>query len=586
MLVVATDNVDPALTDSETLTLTVVNVNEPPVANAGADSAIPYATVAATSVALDGSGSSDPEDQALSYQWSENGAPIATGPTPTVALALGSHTLTLIVNDGVLDSAPDEVVVEIVDGTPPVLTLLGANPLYIELGTPYDEPGATAEDEVGGDLSGAIAVSGAVDAEAEGSYTILYQTSDQIGNAAALQRIVEVVVTPNSYALIATNSMELAARAVVHSGFVGVVDFGQRPLVGNRAELVLGTRATTAEGVRVSAPRVWLKNRAVIAGTLFYTEQVLPTPTATIGTPNQVGSDYWPLFDEFGLPDFQAATPGSERVDVRSGQTFTLAPSRYGTVRVRSRGTLVLLSGTYDMSRLEVGSQAQVVIQTPATVRVSGRFNMDARTYFGPETDGGDPADILLYVNGTEQRNDDSGGDRVSLAVNVGSRASFAGNLYAPNGTIRLRARAQVLGSLIAANLIVGTDAEVGLRSGWQTPAVAYVPGPLPPAAKLAVPAMVAEEDQLVALANYPNPFNPATTLRYALSALGPVQLTIYSALGQKIRVLVEGTQVAGRYAVAWDGRDGQGRAVASGVYLAELKTSQTRQVHKLILMR
>ena len=578
LVVIATDEDDPALSVSETFSLAVVVGNEPPVAIAGADQTLNYVTIAATSVALDGTGSSDPEEDPLTYQWSVDGAVVSTEPAPTIDLPLGTHTITLVVNDGVFDSPADELTVEIVDGTAPVLTLLGDNPLYLEVGTPYAEPGATAIDEVDGDLSGAIVISGAVNEAVEGTYLIAYQVSDQAGNTATtLIRTVEVVTTANSYSLIATNSMEIRARAAIHSGFVGVVDYGVRPLLGGRVELEMGTRATTAEGVRVSAPRVRLHNRVEIDGTLVYTEQVQSSRTVTIGEEIQVGEDYWPLFDGVGLPPFEVGTPDNERVDVRSGQTATLDAGAYGLVRVRSRGTLILSGGTYDMSRFEIGHQARVLMARPTTVRIEGRFNMSDRSYFGPENDGLDPAQIRVYVNGEERRgnnndDDDDGGDRVSLAADVGHRATFAGDLYAPHGTIHLRARSQAVGSFISYNLIVGSDAEVW-GHGAELPAAKPV-------------AAVVDAEEVAPLGNYPNPFNPSTTLHYALPQGGQVELVVYSALGQKIRTLVDDTLPPGSYAIEWDGRDAQGLAVASGVYLAQLRTSEARQVRKLILMR
>lgn len=589
IVLTATDGTNPALVDHQVLVLTVVNVDRPPVANAGADIRLPYATVSATPVALDGTGSSDPEGQPLTYAWSKNGAVLATGPTPRVDLALGTHVLTLIVSDGVFASAPDQVEVQIVDATPPVLSLLGDNPLYIEIGTPYAEPGASARDEAAGDLSESVSIAGAVDVQMEGRYVLTYAVSDPAGNAAApLERVVEVVVTPNSYGLIAIHSLELASRARINSGFVGVVDFARNARGDDRhAELVVGTQARTAASVRVSSPRVQLRNRAAIEGMLVYTEWVDPIRSVLVGQQRQVGADYWPLFGQFGLPAFQVGAAGSQRIDVLAGKTATLGPGAYNLVRVRARGTLILRGGEYDVRHFEVGEQAQVRIETAATVRVEGRFNMSQRSYFGPADETLDPAAIRIYVNRADQRPGDDDDEGAGLAANVGERAHFAGNLYAPQGTIRLREEARVLGSLIARDIRIGSGVRVDGRSGWQTPGVLYAPGPLPPAAKLAMPLdLFSDEVNAGALANSPNPFNPSTVLRYTLPADGPVELVIYDALGQKVRVLVGGVQQAGVYAVEWDGRDDQDRTVASGVYLAQLLMSHSRQVHKLLLMR
>ncbi|HBZ38075.1 MAG TPA: hypothetical protein DEO59_06215, partial [Balneola sp.] len=89
-----------------------IDTNNAPVADAGADQTL-TATGATTSVKLDGSGSSDADGDALTYSWS-NGA---TGATPTVALAKGTHVLTLTVSDGE-ESDTDEVTITVVNTTP------------------------------------------------------------------------------------------------------------------------------------------------------------------------------------------------------------------------------------------------------------------------------------------------------------------------------------------------------------------------------------------------------------------------------------------------------------------------------------
>ena len=87
-------------------------------------------------------------------------------------------------------------------------------------------------------------------------------------------------------------------------------------------------------------------------------------------------------------------------------------------------------------------------------------------------------------------------------------------------------------------------------------------------------------------LGNWPNPFNPATSVGYALPATGPVRLSIHDARGRLVRVLVDGVVEAGSHQASWDGRDTDGRGVAAGVYLARLQAGGTRHVTKLTLVR
>lgn len=70
---------------------------------------------------------------------------------------------------------------------------------------------------------------------------------------------------------------------------------------------------------------------------------------------------------------------------------------------------------------------------------------------------------------------------------------------------------------------------------------------------------------------NFPNPFNPTTTISYDLSTSGHVALDVYDMLGQKVTSLFQGGQAAGSYSFAWDGRDARGNVVSSGVYFYRL---------------
>ncbi|MFH1570887.1 MAG: choice-of-anchor D domain-containing protein [Gemmatimonadota bacterium] len=91
--------------------------------------------------------------------------------------------------------------------------------------------------------------------------------------------------------------------------------------------------------------------------------------------------------------------------------------------------------------------------------------------------------------------------------------------------------------------------------------------------------------------ANYPNPFNPATTIPFAVPT-GPggeaasVRLEVYDLLGQRVRVLVDEALPAGPHQVVWDGRDSRGAAVASGTYFYRLEIGPFEQARRLLLVR
>lgn len=86
--------------------------------------------------------------------------------------------------------------------------------------------------------------------------------------------------------------------------------------------------------------------------------------------------------------------------------------------------------------------------------------------------------------------------------------------------------------------------------------------------------------------ANYPNPFNPSTTIAYQIPKISMVKLTIYNIFGQQIRVLVNELKQAGKFQAVWDGRNDDGFSVSSGIYIYEFSTPEFRQAQKMTLMR
>ncbi len=85
---------------------------------------------------------------------------------------------------------------------------------------------------------------------------------------------------------------------------------------------------------------------------------------------------------------------------------------------------------------------------------------------------------------------------------------------------------------------------------------------------------------------NYPNPFNPSTTIRYQLPEQTRVKLVVYNTLGQTVRVLVNSDRPAGYHQAVWDGRNDQGVQVASGIYLFRFEAGSYQQVRKMVLLK
>ncbi|MDA3813772.1 MAG: chitobiase/beta-hexosaminidase C-terminal domain-containing protein [Candidatus Cloacimonetes bacterium] len=88
-------------------------------------------------------------------------------------------------------------------------------------------------------------------------------------------------------------------------------------------------------------------------------------------------------------------------------------------------------------------------------------------------------------------------------------------------------------------------------------------------------------------LFNYPNPFNPTTTIAFSISEESEVELSIYNLKGQKIKSLLNDQITDGEHSIVWNGADASGKQVGSGVYLYKLKVNdKTELVKKCLLLK
>jgi hypothetical protein len=85
---------------------------------------------------------------------------------------------------------------------------------------------------------------------------------------------------------------------------------------------------------------------------------------------------------------------------------------------------------------------------------------------------------------------------------------------------------------------------------------------------------------------NQPNPFNPATTIRFELGYAGTVELAVYDAAGAHVKTLVLGPREAGKHDVRWDGTNTRGARVASGVYFYRLRANGEDLTRKMMLLK
>ena len=85
---------------------------------------------------------------------------------------------------------------------------------------------------------------------------------------------------------------------------------------------------------------------------------------------------------------------------------------------------------------------------------------------------------------------------------------------------------------------------------------------------------------------NYPNPFNPSTTIAYRLNKNENVEINVYNAKGQLIKNLVNNYLNAGEYKLTWNGKDNEGNASASGIYIVKMSSDDYSVAEKIVMLK
>lgn len=85
---------------------------------------------------------------------------------------------------------------------------------------------------------------------------------------------------------------------------------------------------------------------------------------------------------------------------------------------------------------------------------------------------------------------------------------------------------------------------------------------------------------------NYPNPFNAYTVINFYVPAPGHVKLSIYDILGRRVSTIVDELLSIGEHSAKWDGRDGQGNPVATGIYFYHLRVGDRNTSRKMLLLK
>jgi hypothetical protein len=212
----------------------------------------------------------------LSYQWSLDGTPVPSATSNSLALVnvhLPSHTVAVTVTN-LYGSVASNAVLTVQDTIAPVITLNGANPVYVELGGVFSDPGATANDACAGPVP--VATNGLVNVNAVGTNLLAYISTDGNGNTNIVTRAVIVRdTTPPTISMSFTN-LVLAANTncsalmpdvtgtnfIVATDLSGALTVSQNPT--NNFTLALGTNLVVITVADASGNAAYSTNRIIV----------------------------------------------------------------------------------------------------------------------------------------------------------------------------------------------------------------------------------------------------------------------------------------------------------------------------------
>ncbi|MCK6561945.1 T9SS type A sorting domain-containing protein, partial [bacterium] len=144
------------------------------------------------------------------------------------------------------------------------------------------------------------------------------------------------------------------------------------------------------------------------------------------------------------------------------------------------------------------------------------------------------------------------------------------------------------VGGALASGEAKGKGQGANVRAGAELEAfyAKYGTMPPPPPYELAGNTFAPIPEQYGLSQDYPNPFNPETTIEYQVPQAGRVSLKVYNLLGHEIRTLVDQDMPAGYHRVKWDGRSESGQKLESGVYLYRLRAGEFAETRKTLLLK
>jgi hypothetical protein len=307
----------------------------------------------------------------------------------------------------------------------------------------------------------------------------------------------------------------------------GVSTTGNTAIIGNIGLSPVAASYITGFGL-IMDPSGTYSTSSLVTGNIYAADYTEPTPS-NLNT--AVGNMEAAYTDAAGRPDPDFSELYSGDI---TGQTLSPALYKWGTGVLISAGGVTISGNADDIWIFQISGN--LTVANDAIVTLSG---------------GVQPENIFWQVAGQ---------------TTIGTMAQFKGNVLCQT-LISLETGATFHGRLLTqtAATLEGNSVEE--------------PNHIVSVFESDIPYAVLET-------NYPNPFNPRTTIQFEMIAHENARITIFNLKGQKIRTLINAQLAAGKHSVTWDGTDDNRHLVTSGIYLYNLETDGRYSItRKMILM-
>ncbi len=263
------------------------------------------------------------------------------------------------------------------------------------------------------------------------------------------------------------------------------------------------------------------------------------------------------------LPTIAAFPTNGNNIVVDKNDVLALTPGTYGEVDVNKKGTLQLSPGVYNFAQLDLGKSARLAVNAGSAVTINVKDDISFSEKAEMELTDGSTQNITVNCDNSK--------------VKLSKQSVFLGNLIAPDAKVDMKKDAYLKGSICAKEVVLSKGSQVVNQGSNALPKIT----PDDPEDLLAnIPTEYALDQ------NFPNPFNPSTTIRFALPEAADIQVRIYNIRGQLVRTLAKSSLKAGIHELTWDATNDHGVQVASGFYFYQLQSRDFNQVKRMLLIK